>query len=121
VQRSIKTARRVRSVLLAKGGIPVTIPRAKRYAVRKLIVAAERRDQVKSAKDILQASTLIAALALRRPIELAQAWQTAWAGGPRWREKLEAGRARLDDDHQSHLAKVLEKEAISRKRQRVRT
>jgi hypothetical protein len=44
-----------RSLLLAKGGIPVTIPRAERYAVHKLIVSAERQDQVKSTKDTLQA------------------------------------------------------------------
>ena len=41
-----------RSVLLFKGGVPVTISRAERYAVHKLIVAAERRDQIKSAKDV---------------------------------------------------------------------
>ena len=109
-----------RSVLLARGGIPVTIPRAERYAVHKLIVAAERRDQVKSAKDILQACTLIEALAMRRPIELAKAWQTGWESGPRWREKLEAGRARLNDKHEQILEKVLEKAAISRKRQQAK-
>jgi len=109
-----------RSVLLAGGGIPVTVPRAERYAIHKLIVAAERREQVKAIKDILQASTLIEALSTRRPLELARAWQTAWDSGPKWREKLEAGRARLDDSHQAQLAFVLEKEAASRKR-RART
>ncbi len=107
-----------RSVLLAKGGIPTTIPRAERYAVHKLIVAAERKDQVKSTKDVLQASTLIEALATRRPIELARAWQTAWDSGPRWREKLESGRARLDHAHDEILTKVLEKAAASHRRQR---
>jgi hypothetical protein len=53
-----------RSVLLYGGGVPITIPHAERYAVHKLIVAVERRDQVKSAKDILQAQTLIEALAV---------------------------------------------------------
>lgn len=109
-----------RSVLLAKGGIPITIPRAERYAVHKLIVAAERKDQVKSTKDVLQASTLIEALATRRPIELARAWQTAWDSGPRWRGKLESGRARLDHAHEEILTKVLEKAAASRRRQRGR-
>jgi len=66
-----------RSVLLAKGGVPISIPRAERYAVHKLIVAVERQDQVKAVKDVLQASTLITALAARRPIELAEAWQAA--------------------------------------------
>jgi hypothetical protein len=79
-----------RSVLLYRGGIPVTIARAERYAVHKLIVAVERQDQVKSQKDLMQGETLIEALAAKRPIELASAWQTAWDSGPRWREKLEA-------------------------------
>jgi len=84
-----------RSVLLYAGGVPVTVPRAERYAVHKIVVAVERREQVKSAKDLLQASTLIEALAVKRPIELASSWKTAWDTGPRWREKLEAGRERL--------------------------
>jgi hypothetical protein len=52
-----------RSVLLFGGGVPVTIPRAERYAVHELIVAVERTDQAKSAKDIMQAGTLLEALA----------------------------------------------------------
>jgi hypothetical protein len=40
-----------RSVLLVNGGVPVSVPRAERYAVHKLIVAAERQDQVKAVKD----------------------------------------------------------------------
>lgn len=98
-----------RSVLLTKGGVPISIPRAERYAVHKLIVAAERQDQVKAAKDILQAATLIAALAARRPLELAEAWAAAWAIGPRWKQKLEAGRARLPEATQDLLAEVLKR------------
>ena len=104
-----------RSVLLTKGGVPVSIPRAERYAVHKLIVAAERQDQVKAAKDILQASALIGVLAIRRPLELAQAWQVAWATGPRWKEKLEAGRQRLPEAAQRLLGEVLERAGESRK------
>ena len=58
-----------RSVLLFGGGVAVTIPRAERYAVHKLMVAVERRDQAKSAKDLLQAAILIEALAAKRPLE----------------------------------------------------
>jgi hypothetical protein len=107
-----------RSVLLYKGGVPVTVPRAERYAVRKLIVAVERREQAKAGKDIMQAGTLISALARKRPLELAEAWQTAWKAGPRWREKLESGRARLNDQQREALAGVLEKAFESRKRRR---
>ena len=106
------------SLLLYGGGIPVTVPRAERYAVHKLIVAAERSNQVKANKDILQAGTLIVALATRRPLELAAAWETAWKEGPRWREKLESGRARLTETQQVALEGVIEKSRASRKKRR---
>lgn len=86
-----------RSVLLFGGGVPVTVPRAERYAVHKLIVAVERVEQTKSPKDIQQADLLIQALAVRRPAELARAWKTAWDSGPKWRQKLDAGRERLPE------------------------
>jgi hypothetical protein len=105
-----------RSVLLFKGGIPVSIPRAERYAVHKLIVAAERRDQVKSGKDVAQAALLIHALAKHRPMELADAWRIAWEAGPRWREKLESGRARLPNEAEATLAGTLHRASESKKR-----
>jgi hypothetical protein len=105
-----------RSVLLYKGGVPVSVPRAERYAVHKLIVSVERENQVKSAKDTLQASMLIDALSTRRPLELAEAWRTAWENGPRWKEKLESGRARLPQEIQDALDGVIQKASQSRKR-----
>jgi hypothetical protein len=110
-----------RSVLLFGGGVPVSIPRAERYAVHKIIVAAERRDQVKSAKDISQAAILIGSLAKRRPLELAAAWQLAWGTGPRWKEKLEAGRARLPAEAAAALDETLQRAAESRKRRGARS
>ena len=107
-----------RSVLLFNGGVPVTIPRAERYAVHKLIVAAERRDQVKSAKDVVQSATLIHALGKKRPLELASAWQTAWDAGPRWRDKLKSGRARLPTEALHVLEDVLQRASASKKRKR---
>jgi len=107
-----------RSVLLFRGGIPVTIPRAERYAVHKLMVAAMRREQAKSHKDIEQSATLIHALAKHRPLELADAWKTAWESGPRWREKLESGRARLPNDAVAALTGILRQAAESKKRRR---
>jgi hypothetical protein len=73
----------------------MTIPRAERYAVHKLIVAVEGTDQAKSAKNIMQAVTLLEALARKRPLEVASAWQVAWDTRRRSREKLAAGRERL--------------------------
>jgi hypothetical protein len=107
-----------RSVLLYGGGVPVTIPRAERYAVHKLIVAVERPDQAKSAKDLMQAETLIAALAVKRPLELASAWQVAWDTGTRWREKLAAGRERLPATARDTLTGVAERINITRKKRR---
>lgn len=96
-----------RSVLLHSGGVPVTVPRAERYAVHKIIVAADRKNQVKSAKDVVQAETLIEVLAARRPAEFAKAWRQAWEAGPRWREKLAAGRERLSAAARESLAVLL--------------
>jgi hypothetical protein len=92
-----------RSVLLHGGGIPVTVPRAEAFAVHKLIVAVERGNQAKSAKDIQQAGLLIEALSVRRPDELASSWKLAWGAGRNWRKKLESGRARLAGEQQAIL------------------
>jgi hypothetical protein len=107
-----------RSVLLFGGGVPVTIPRAERFAVHKLIVAVNRQDQTKSAKDVLQAETLIAALATKRPHELASAWQSAWETGPRWRDKLAAGRERLPAPARNTLIGIIERASAERKSRR---
>lgn len=96
-----------RSLILYGGGVPVTVPRAERYAVHKLIVAVEREAQAKSMKDIAQSAILIQALVSRRPIELARSWTEAWDRGPKWREKLEAGRARLPKAAQEALSTAL--------------
>jgi hypothetical protein len=63
----------------------------------------DRRDQAKSAKNLLQAATLIESLAVSRPLELAKSWHEAWDTGPRWKEKLEIGLARLAVEHQDML------------------
>jgi len=97
-----------RSVMLFGGGIPVTIPRAERYAVHKIIVAVERQDQVKAQKDIVQAGTLIMATAKRRPLELGEAWLEAWNVGPRWREKLDKGVQRLAEAERIELMRAVQ-------------
>ena len=104
-----------RSVLLCAGGVPVTIPRAERFAVHKLIVAVDRQDQAKSAKDLLQAGTLIVALAAKRPRELASAWRAAWQTGTGWRKKLDAGRERLPVAAHDALVDVIARASTARK------
>lgn len=108
-----------RSVMLHGGGVPVSVPRAERYAVHKVIVAVERKDQAKARKDIAQAEQLIEILQNRRPIELAEAWQAAWNTGDRWREKLQSGRERLSRPANEALAAVIERaETLLRERER---
>lgn len=87
----------VRSTLLHAGGISVTVPAPERYAVHKLIVANERTEREKQAKDLTQAGFLIAALARNQPVALAASWVEAWSRGPSWRRHLETGVARLDE------------------------
>lgn len=107
-----------RSVVLFEGGVPVTIPRAERYAVHKLIVAVERQDQVKASKDVMQAAILIEALHQKRPLELAESWEVAWSTGKHWRDKLEKGRERLPSAARDALADVLDRLAKSRARRK---
>jgi hypothetical protein len=97
----------VRSVLLHKAGVAVTIPAPARYAVHKLIVAVERQQQggEKALKDISQAAALIEALTVtRRQDDLGLAWIEACQRGPGWREALRRGRSRLDVETKSMLA-----------------
>jgi len=101
----------VRSVLLHGGGVSVRVPAPERYAIHKLIVAIRRRDdpagRLKADKDMAQAGNLIAALAPRHHHDLADAWNEAWLRGPKWREALTLGRARLPVQHQTTLDDVV--------------
>jgi hypothetical protein len=93
--------------MLFGSGVPVTLPRAERYAVHKIIVAVERKVQIKAQKDIVQTGTLIMALAKRRPLELGEVWLEAWNVGPRWREKLDALVQRLSEVLRKELSRVI--------------
>jgi hypothetical protein len=104
-----------RSVLLYAGGIPVTVPRPERFAIHKLIVASERRDQAKASKDVMQADTLIRELTSQRPNELAEAFTTAWEEGPKWRDKMEDGMARLSLVSQEALILLINRWRSSRR------
>lgn len=83
----------VRAVLLHGPGVPILVPTPARYAVHKLIVAPRRREDrdgtAKSAKDLMQAVTLMEAMVqLRRGDEFAEAYVEAWERGPHWREAI---------------------------------
>lgn len=103
----------VRSVLLHKSGIPVTVPAPERFAVHKIIVAARRnRDAIgyaRSSKDLHQAAALASALGtVRRHGDLAMAWSEAWERGPAWREALETGISYMQPDQRDVLERTLE-------------
>lgn len=97
----------IKAVALYRSGVLVQIPRPERYAVHKLIVADRRKggaDSLKSIKDRAQAAFLIEVLAEDRPDELAEAWTTARAQGPKWRARLDASLARLPETRARLLA-----------------
>ena len=86
---------------LYRSGVLVQIPRPEAFAIHKLIVAARRegRDAIKARKDRAQAALLIAALAEDRPGELAEAWEEARAGGPKWCALIDETLAHMPESH----------------------
>lgn len=102
----------VRTVVLHKSGIPVTVPDPFRYAVHKLIVASRRHNDGQSAvkrdKDIRQAGILFEAiLQTRRSSDLALVYNEAWQRGDAWRAGIRAGAAMLPDEGRKHLKACL--------------
>ena len=92
--------RPVRSVVLHGPGIPVQVPAPERYAVHKLIISGRRRDdgagQAKARKAVLQGGEIIEALAMvGRHHVVAPAFEEVWARGPKWRQLIERGVAKL--------------------------
>lgn len=93
----------IRSVLLHQSGVPILIPAPERYAVHKLIVASRRRADgnglAKRTKDVMQAGSIMEALALtRRQADLASAFSEARGNGPQWRRALKMGFSYLRPD-----------------------
>lgn len=90
----------IKAAVTYRGGVLVQIPRPERFAIHKLIVSDRRQggpDSLKAVKDRRQAAMLIDILARDRPDELREAYEDAQARGPRWRERLAAAIARIDD------------------------
>ena len=90
----------VRSVMLHRGGALVTIPAPERFAVHKLIVAVRRRDddngRLKARKDLVQSELILWALQQERRLgDVGEVYLESWDRGPKWREALSRGRARL--------------------------
>lgn len=80
------------AILLFDIGVHVLVPAPQRFAVHKLIVARRRSiGEAKSEKDIRQAGALLEVLVRKRPHELREAWQEAFARGRAWRGLLGEG------------------------------
>ncbi|MEQ1950812.1 nucleotidyltransferase family protein [Mesorhizobium sp. CN2-181] len=87
----------VRTVLLHKGGIPVTVPDPARFAIHKLVVAARRRiGSGKDMKDLEQAGNLVKALEETARLEdLRERYREARDRGPAWREAIDTSLLRM--------------------------
>ena len=104
----------VRAVLLHNAGIPVLIPSPERYAIHKLIVGSRRKEDrdatAKSAKDRLQAKSIIEAMvANRQHSDLAAAFAEAWDRGDHWRAAIRNSIVTYDDSFQTSLQADLSK------------
>lgn len=107
----------IRSVVLYKGGVPVSIPSPERYAIHKLIVAVRRtQEPAKSPKDIAQAEQLIRACLFQRSFALFEVWEEACGRGPSWRDLLRRGRAMLSADVRDAFILSLESHGWSERR-----
>ena len=87
------------AILSQTGAVIANIPAPARYAIHKLIVAEERiggMSNPKRAKDLSQASELIAYLKEVRPEKIEEAWRDAIERGPGWAKRARAGLAALD-------------------------
>lgn len=104
----------VRAVLLHNAGVPVLIPSPERYAIHKLIVGSRRKEDrdatVKSAKDRLQAKSIIEAMiANRQYSDLASAFVEAWDRGDHWRAAIRNSIVTYDDSFRTSLQAELSK------------
>ena len=94
--------------LVGRDGVLVTVPGPARFALHKLIVAAERGEtqQAKVRKDLAQAEALLEVLAADRPGDLALAWESLAARGSRWVSRARRSLARLDADIVAHARRA---------------
>lgn len=82
------------AVLMTRSGILVSIPQSARYALHKCIVCQYRTDDVKRAKDLLQAESILTALEDRMPHLIESAWREL-----PWKSKAMTGLRSMADQH----------------------
>lgn len=88
------------AVVMTRNGILVSIPQSARYAFHKCIICEYRSDDVKRAKDILQAESILTVLEDSMPQLIANAWDEL-----PWKEKAISGMRNFRD---AELAKKVE-------------
>lgn len=80
------------AVAMTRNGILVSVPQSARYALHKCIVCQYRRDDVKRAKDILQAESILTVLEDSMPRLIVEAWDDL-----AWKEKAMQGMRNFKD------------------------
>lgn len=95
----------VRATYLHDDGISLLVPHPARYALHKLIVAANREIgmQAKARKDVLQAASLIEILAEDRPDDLAEAAEAFHHYPTRYLDQARKGARQLEPAVQAKL------------------
>jgi hypothetical protein len=87
------------AIVMHGAGIQVLVPSPERFAVHKLIISRRRAGgAAKQDKDLRQAEALLSVLIEKRPYELKQAWDEAYASGRTWRKLLQEGLAIINPD-----------------------
>jgi len=80
------------TLLTRQGAVLINLPQPDRFAVHKLIVQGERKNQpIKSAKDVIQASALVEWFLLNNPDALMDRIAQTQKTGPGWRRRLNQG------------------------------
>ncbi len=98
------------AALLFGRGLLVHVPLPARFALHKLLVAAERRphEANRAKKDRAQASALLTLLASDRPGDLELAWQTLAERGRGWTKRVRAQRKLLAEEPAAILTDLMD-------------
>lgn len=77
------------AAILTGNGIAVKVPQPHRYAIHKLIIAHERKDVIKTQKDVLQSVILLRHLFANDYRRTMDIFKEAWDRGPGWRKRFQ--------------------------------
>jgi len=86
----------------------VNVPEPARYAIHKLIVSQVRSDAPKRAKDLWQASCLLAVLLRQDKHALMETFAEAMKRGPKWSQNVRRGLDSVDAGLREEFQTVLD-------------